>query len=61
MRRRLGMSSQEFAEATRVARKTVRNIECKESSQPVAIEVIYRFARTLGVDAGDLLAEDVAA
>lgn len=56
------MKPQEFARATRVAEKTLRNIECQERSQPVAIEVVYRFAQALGLDeAEELLAEDAAA
>lgn len=62
LRRPTGLKPEEFAVAARVAGKTVRNIECKERSQPVAIEVVHRFAKVLGVDYRELLAaEDAAA
>jgi hypothetical protein len=52
------MKPQEFAQVTRVAEKTLRNIECRENSQPVAIEVVNRFARQLGIEPEELLAAD---
>jgi transcriptional regulator with XRE-family HTH domain len=54
-RQRLGLKLGEFAKASRIAYKTAANIESK-SGQPVSIEVVYRFAKILGVeDATDLL------
>jgi predicted transcriptional regulator len=59
-RRRLGLKLGEFAEQSRVAYKTVANIESK-GSQACSIEVVNRFAAILGTEAEDLLVNAVDA
>ena len=59
-RRSKGLKLAEFAEQSRVAYKTVANIECR-GSQVVSIEVVHRFATILGTDPEDLLLKTDAA
>ena len=56
----LGLKLGEFAEASRVAYKTVANIE-SAGSQPCAIEVVHRFAKILGTKPENLLLKTDAA
>lgn len=56
----LGLKIGEFAEAARIAPKTVANIE-SAGSQACAIEVVHRFARILGTKPEDLLLKTDAA
>jgi len=56
----LGLKLGEFAEASRVAYKTVANIEAA-GSQACSIEVVHRFAKILGTEPYDLLMKDAAA
>jgi transcriptional regulator with XRE-family HTH domain len=54
-RQRLGLKLGEFAERSRVKYKTVANIEC--GHQVPSIEVVYRLADALGVEAEEILAD----
>jgi transcriptional regulator with XRE-family HTH domain len=55
-RQERGLKLSEFAELTRIKYKTVANIE-SGSSQVASIEVVHRFAKILGCDYKDLLAD----
>jgi transcriptional regulator with XRE-family HTH domain len=54
-RQRLGIKLAEFSELTRTNIKTIANIESRD--QITSIEVVYRFAKVLGCEAEDLLAD----
>lgn len=54
-RQRLGIKLGEFAKRADVNYKTLANIESGHSNGGVSIEVVYRIADALGVEADDLL------